>query len=103
MIKKSLPIGLLILLCLALLYPVSLYSAQQDKLTVSISGMTCKLCTIAIKKSLSRIKGARKIKVSLKEKKAWLVVPSGTPDQAVLDAISKAGPYKGKILERTPL
>lgn len=40
------------------------------------------------------------MKVSFEEKKAWLTVEESVKDETLIKAIQKAGPYKGKVVER---
>jgi len=38
--------------------------------------------------------------VSFKERKAWLVVDENITDKALEEAVSRAGGYKGKVINR---
>ncbi len=58
---------------------------------------------MAIRKSLEGVEGVKKAKVSFKEKKAWVVVDEKVRDEALEEAVSRAGGYKGKVVERTEL
>ncbi len=40
------------------------------------------------------------MKVSFKEKKAWLTVDDSVTDDALVEVVSKAGSYKGKVIDR---
>ena len=84
-----------------LLVPVTVMAAEEQ-VVIDIQGMTCNLWPIAIKKSLVGIDGVKKVKVSFEEKKSWLTVEESVSDEQLLKAITKAGPYKGKIVERKP-
>ena len=42
------------------------------------------------------------MKVSYEEKKAWLTVDESVTDGTLVEAVQKAGPYSGKVVERTP-
>jgi mercuric ion binding protein len=78
-------------------------SAEKDKIhyvVMEIEGMTCPLCPVAIKKSLSRVKGVRDVNVSLREGKAWLNVDESVSNKNLIDAVKNAGSYKGRVLER---
>ncbi len=71
---------------------------QADKIAViEISGMTCPLCTVAIKKSLKKTPGVLKAKVKLNTRKATVRFQDDTEGQKLLQAIEKVG-YDGKIL-----
>ena len=87
---------------LLLLTAVNVIAADQ-KVIMDIKGMTCALWPIAIKKSLAGINGVKDTKVSYKEKKAWLTVEESVTDAMLVEALQKAGPYKGKVIERNPL
>ena len=38
--------------------------------------------------------------ISYKKKEAWLFVDESITDEALINAVQKAGPYSGKVLER---
>lgn len=42
------------------------------------------------------------MKVSFKEKKAWLTTDESVADEALMIAVQKAGPYKARVLVRKP-
>ena len=77
--------------------------AIEQKVIIDIEGMTCALCQIAIKKSLSGIEGVKDVKVSYEEKKAWITVNDEVKDNRIKQAVQKAGPYKVKSIDRIPL
>lgn len=65
---------------------------------IKIDGMTCPLCTTAIKKSLKRTKGVIKAKVRLNTQKATVKFDDKiATKKELLNAVKKAG-YKGKII-----
>ena len=74
-------------------------AAPEDKVVMNIQGMTCALCTVAVKKALSQVEGVHKVEVSLKEEQAQLTVDASVQDEMLVKAIEKAG-YKGKVIER---
>jgi hypothetical protein len=43
------------------------------------------------------------VKVSYKEKKAWLTADESVTDTALVTAAQKAGSYQGKVIERQPV
>jgi copper chaperone CopZ len=55
---------------------------------------------LAIKKSLSGVEGVLDVEVSLEEKKAWITVEESVTNEALSDAVKKAGRFKGKVIER---
>jgi mercuric ion binding protein len=74
--------------------------AAQQKVVMEIEGMTCELCTVAVKKSLSDFKGVAEVKVSYPDKKAWLIVTDSITDRMLEDAVQRSGSFKGKVVER---
>lgn len=74
--------------------------ATEQNVVLEIEGMSCKLCPLAIKKSLLQVEGVRDVKVSFEDKKAWLMVEESVSDEILIKAVENAGPYKGKVLER---
>ncbi|MFK5882210.1 MAG: cation transporter [Sulfurospirillum sp.] len=65
--------------------------------TIHVEGMTCPLCTMAIKKSLRKIDGVTKAKVRLNTKKATVTFEKGVSKKQLLKAIEDVG-YRGKII-----
>jgi len=64
--------------------------------TIHVEGMTCPLCTTAIKKSLKKIDGVTKAKVLLNSKTATVHFDEKVTEESLLKAIENVG-YKGKI------
>jgi mercuric ion binding protein len=64
--------------------------------TIHVEGMTCPLCTTAIKKSLKKIDGVTKAKVLLNSKKATVYFDDKVSEESLLKAIKDVG-YTGKI------
>jgi mercuric ion binding protein len=93
--KKILPVALVLFLG-----AVAFAEAAEQAVVMKIEGMTCELCAIAIKKSLKGVPGVRNVKVSYAEKKAWVTVDKSVTDDALIDAVRKAGEYEGKVIER---
>ncbi|WP_331774708.1 heavy-metal-associated domain-containing protein [Sulfurospirillum sp. 1612] len=82
---------------LILLTLVSLSFAASKVAIIDISGMTCPLCTSAIKKSLKHTKGIQKAKVLLNTRQATVIFDDTiASEKELLGAIKKAG-YDGKI------
>ena len=85
-------IGLLIVLVLSA-------NAAEKKVLINIEGMTCPLCTAAVKKSLKKTDGVLKAKVFLNTHQAVVKIDdTKVKYEDLLKAIKNAG-YKGKILE----
>ncbi len=77
------------------LFTVSLYAEKVA--IIEVSGMTCPLCTVAIKRSLKHTDGVVKAKVKLNTRKATVTFKDDTNETVLLNAIKKAG-YTGKII-----
>ena len=70
---------------------------HADKIAViDVEGMTCPLCTVAVKHSLKKTPGVIKAKVKLNTKQATVRFKDDINESILLDAVKKAG-YKGKI------
>jgi mercuric ion binding protein len=73
--------------------------AKEQTVVIKIEGMTCPLCTSAIKKSLKKTKGVIKAKVILNSKKATVKYDNNlTNIENLLKAIKNVG-YSGKIIK----
>jgi len=82
-----------------LLIGVSFVLAAQKTAIITIKGMTCPLCTSAIKHSLKHTKGVIKAKVILNTKTATVVFDENKTDTSKLLNAIKAVGYEGKIVE----
>lgn len=87
---------------IAFLFLTAGYALAAQQVVMEIQGMTCDLCPLAIKKSLEKVKGVNKVKVSFEEKKARLAVDDAVTDKTLEEAVRKAGAYTGKVIERKP-
>jgi mercuric ion binding protein len=87
---------------IAVCFLVTVISAEaiEENVVIEIEGMTCRLCPLAIKKSLLNIEGVVKAEVSLKDQTALVTVNKSVSNEALVEALKKAGPYKGRIVER---
>ncbi len=63
---------------------------------IKVEGMTCPLCTMAVKKALMQVKGVREAKVRLNTKKATVYFDKKIEKKQLLNAIKKAG-YSGVV------
>ena len=83
---------------LILLIGLELFLFAEVKIAIiKIEGMTCPLCTTAIKRSLKKTKGVINAKVRLNTQKATVQFEEKiTTKKELLNAIKKVG-YKGKI------
>ena len=90
--KKILGIGLIL----------SLGLGAEKIAVIEIKGMTCPLCTVAVKRSLQKTPGVFKAKVKLNTRRATVRFQDNLDTDKLLEAIRAAGGYKGKILSVTP-
>lgn len=74
------------------------FTFAEKVLVIDVEGMTCEMCTIAVKKAISQVKGVKWVKTSLKNRIAVVVTEDYVKEESVLRAISNAGNYKGKII-----
>ncbi len=76
---------------------LAIFSLSFAKVAIiHVEGMTCPLCTMAVKKSLKQIDGVSKAKVRLNTKEATVYFDDKVEKKQLLNAIKRAG-YKGKI------
>ncbi|WP_457605868.1 heavy-metal-associated domain-containing protein [Nitratifractor sp.] len=68
---------------------------------IEVNGMTCPLCTVAVKRSLKKTPGVLHAKVKLNTRKATVRYTDDLNETRLLQAIEKAG-YKGKVLSVAP-
>ncbi len=80
-----------------ILATICIFGYSNKLAIIKIDGMTCPLCTVAIKRSLKHTKGVLKAKVRLNTQKATVTYSDDINESLLLDAIKKAG-YKGKII-----
>jgi len=66
--------------------------------TIKIEGMTCPLCTVAIKRSLKHTEGVTKAKVRLNTQIATVEYRDDINESKLLEAIKRAGGYRGEII-----
>ncbi len=74
------------------------FSFAEKVFVIDVEGMTCKLCPVAVKKAISKVKGVKWVKTSLKNKIAVVVTEDGVKEEEILRAIKEAGNYKGKVI-----
>ena len=66
---------------------------------IKVEDMTCPLCTMAIKKSLKKIKSVTKVKVKLNKKTATVETVDDINKTILLDAVKRAG-YTGVFIDK---
>ncbi len=74
-----------------------------QQVVMKIQGMTCQLCSLAVKKALSAVEGINTVKVLYDQDEARMKVSDTVKDQVLIDAVARAGPYKGKVIKRSPI
>jgi len=74
------------------------FSFAERVLVIDVDGMTCKVCPIAVKKAISKLKGVKWVKTSLNNRVAVVVTEDNVSKEDVLKAISGAGSYRGKLI-----
>src|SRR5574337_678046 len=95
--KKKIAVCLIV----PLLFVMAAYAAgMKQQVVMEIKGMTCEVCTIAVKKALTGVQGVKIVRVSFDEKKAWVTVDKSVTDEMLIEAIRQAGEYEGKVIER---
>jgi mercuric ion binding protein len=97
MVQKAFIMAVVLLMLMGM---AAYAEASEQQVIMGIEGMTCELCAVAVKKSLSGIDGVRDVRISFVEKKAWLTADESVSDEKLIEAVRKAGPYTGKIIER---
>ncbi len=78
-----------------------LFAAEQSVM-LSISGMTCSVCPITVKKSLKKVEGVKTVTVSYENKTAVVVFDDQrTKVGTLLKATENVG-YPATVLKNTP-
>ncbi len=95
MLKRKI-VAVIVLLLLTVVY----VEGAEQNVVMNIEGMTCPLCPLAIKKSLSGIEGVSDVEVSPEKKKAWLTVEESVSNETLSEDVKKAVRFKGKVVER---
>lgn len=71
--------------------------AKDVTAQIKIDGMTCPMCTTAIKKSLKKVRGVSKAKVKLNIEIATVTFDETVKHEALLEAVKDVG-YKGEFI-----
>ncbi|MBT3306262.1 MAG: mercuric transport protein periplasmic component [Alphaproteobacteria bacterium] len=95
------PIKNLILPFVAVLFLASAPGAmaKESSVTLSVKGMTCASCPYIVKKSLSSVKGVKTVKVSLEERKAWVVFDDAQANTDQLTAATGAMGFPSAVAQ----
>ncbi len=80
------------------IFSLALPLLAEKVAVIDVEGMTCPLCTVAVKKSLKKTPGVIQAKVKLSTHKATVRFKDGVDPKALVKAIEKVG-YKGKVIE----
>lgn len=76
-----------------------LLAGEIKHIMLDVTGMTCKMCPKAVKKSISRVDGVEAVDVSLKDKKARVKYDADKTDvKEIIKAVEKVG-YGAKGVE----
>lgn len=91
---------LFVILCL--LTQSGLLFAAEKKVILSVTGMTCRVCPVTVKKSLQKVAGVKSVTVSYENKTAAVVFDDQlTNTERLLKATENAG-YPSTVLKKTP-
>jgi copper chaperone CopZ len=69
----------------------------MKQLTLAIEGMMCDGCAGSVREALAKVAGVESVDVTLKEKRARVMVDKGTPEAALIAAVAAAG-YEAAVL-----
>ncbi|MEJ2320254.1 MAG: cation transporter [Gemmatimonadales bacterium] len=69
----------------------------MKQLTLAIEGMMCDGCAASVREALAEVAGVESVDVTLKEKRARVMVDKGTPEAALIAAVAAAG-YEAAVL-----
>ncbi|WCM52029.1 heavy metal translocating P-type ATPase [Pseudomonas sp. WJP1] len=67
------------------------YSVPQQRLELSIDGMTCASCVGRVERALNKVPGVRSVSVNLANERAHLELLGQVDPQTLIDAVTKAG------------
>lgn len=75
-----------------------------NEVVLRIEGMTCKVCSLTIKKTLNKISGVVDAEVSYQKKEAEVLYEGSnvTTDQ-IIESIENTGNYQVEVIKRTSL
>ncbi|MDP2903399.1 MAG: mercury resistance system periplasmic binding protein MerP [Methylovulum sp.] len=89
-------------LFLLLLAQSGLLFAAEQSVILSISGMTCAVCPVTVKKSLQKVEGVKSVTVSYESKTAAVSFDDQlTKVESLLKATENVG-YPATVLKNTP-
>jgi Cu+-exporting ATPase len=79
------------------------YEVPGEKVSLSISGMTCASCVTRVEKALGRVPGVTEASVNLATEKAHIKSTGGVTADALIAAVRKAGYEAALAVDVTPL
>jgi len=74
------------------------YAVPSERLELNLEGMTCASCAGRIERALAQQPGVLSVSVNLASERAQLQVLRGTDQQALLQAVSRAG-YRASVID----
>ncbi|MSR16990.1 MAG: mercuric transport protein periplasmic component [Methylococcaceae bacterium] len=87
---------------LFLVLQTSLLFAAEQSVTLSISGMTCAVCPVTIKKSLQKVEGVKTVSVSYENKTVAIVFNDQIASiEKLLKAAENSG-YPAMLIKNNP-
>ncbi len=88
----------LILLSIFLLAPATGFAAEKT-VTLAVEKMTCVSCPYIVKKSLTKVKGVQKVKVSFADKKAVVTFDDSKTTVAALTKATTQNGFPSKLIK----
>jgi len=77
-------------------------SANDERVILVVSGMTCTACAVSIEKSLKKLPGVQSASVNFDEDEAIVYVEPGKVSmKKLLDAVQDAGSYSAKFKKKS--
>jgi mercuric ion binding protein len=94
--------GMLLLMGL-LISSIQAATLATETIILSVTGMTCAVCPITVRKSLQKIPGVKEVNINFKAKTAIVIFnPTQTNIKALISATTKAG-YPSIVINNTNL
>jgi mercuric ion binding protein len=75
----------------------------QSNIIVEIKGMTCRLCSKAIEKSLLQVPGIQEAKATHKSGVAVIIADESVSNEEINEAVKKAGAYTVVDIQRSDM
>jgi copper chaperone CopZ len=73
---------------------------EQPNIIIKIEGMTCRLCSKAIEKSLLQVNGITEVQISHKTGTAEIIADVSVTDEEISNAVKEAGTYSVADIQR---